>query len=335
MSTRPPNVLLLGVGSIGAVYLYQLQQAGCTVTAVCRSNYAAVKENGFTLISVRYGNVRYKPDHVIRTTAECPPETFYDYVLVAMKSFPGSQPSLADIIRPAVAGRPETAIVLAQNGINIEEDIAQAYPENPLISGVIYLPSSQSSPGVIHYPEMLNLLELGTYPANAPASHKAAAVRLADLMIKGGGEAKVHDNIQVARWSKLLLNAPWNPICALSLCTDGDFLNSSSPFAHELVWGVMREIIELAQKIGIPGVDEKAARERLAIQERRAKEGTGREVSMLQDVKQGRLIEVEAIVGNTVRLGRQYGVTMTRLETIYALAKGRYDMLLKEQNDKP
>ena len=37
---RPTKVLLFGAGSIGAVYLYQLQQAGCEVTAVCRSNYA-------------------------------------------------------------------------------------------------------------------------------------------------------------------------------------------------------------------------------------------------------------------------------------------------------
>jgi 2-dehydropantoate 2-reductase len=327
-----PHILLLGVGSVGAIHLLQLQRAGCTVTAVCRSNYAVVKEKGFTMRSVRFGNVTYRPDHIVRTIAECPKDTVYDYVLVTTKCFPGSKPSVADLIRPALIGRPETAIVLAQNGIEIEKDIADEFPENPILSGVVYLPTTQTSPGVIDYPEMLNMLELGTYPANAPATHKAAANKLVALMNQGGGEAKLHDDIQIARWTKLLINASWNPICALSMCSDGDFLLSSEPFANELVWGIMMEIVALAKKVGIPGVDEEAARVRLQIATRRAEAGTGRDPSMLQDVKQGRLFEVEAIVGNTVRLARKHAVSMPRLETVYALAKGRYEALARHQS---
>jgi 2-dehydropantoate 2-reductase len=51
---------------------------------------------------------------------------------------------------------------------------------------------------------------------------------------------------------------------------------------------------------------------------------------MLQDVKHGRLFEVEAIVGNTVRLAREHAVSMPRLETVYALAKGRYEALARK-----
>ncbi|RHZ46633.1 ketopantoate reductase family protein [Aspergillus thermomutatus] len=327
-----PHILLFGVGSIGAIYLLQLQRAGCTVTAVCRSNYDVVKQHGFTLTSVRFGNVTYHPDHIVRSVAECPKDAVYDYVLVTAKCFPGSKPSLADLIRPALIGRPETAIVLAQNGIEIERDVAAEFPENPILSGVIYLPSTQTGPGIIDYPEMLNLLELGTYPANAPATHKAAASKLVDLMNQGGGEAKLHDDIQIARWTKLLVNASWNPICALSMCSDGDFLFTSEPFAFELVWGIMMEIVALAKKVGIPGVDEEAARVRLQTATRRAETGTGRDPSMLQDVKQGRSFEVEAIVGNTVRLARKHEVSMPRLETVYALAKGRYETLARNHS---
>ncbi|KAF9894509.1 hypothetical protein FE257_006393 [Aspergillus nanangensis] len=323
------RVLLFGVGSIGAVYLHQLQQAGCIVTIVCRSNYHAVQQNGFTLRSERFGNVSYRPDHIVRSVADCPADAVYDYLIVTSKSFPASShhPALADQLRPVLASRPNTTIVLAQNGIDIEPAIADAYPQNPLLSGVIYLPATQVAPGVIEYPETLNLLELGTYPANAPAAHRASAQRLADLMTQGGGEVKVLDDIQVARWSKLLLNASWNPICALSLCSDGDFLLTSSPFAYDLVWGIILEIVTLARKIGIPGVDEEAGEARFAIAKRRAETNSGREPSMLHDVRQGRLFEVEAIVGNTVRIGRKWAVPMPRLETVYALAKARYEAM--------
>ncbi|EEU43369.1 uncharacterized protein NECHADRAFT_45039 [Fusarium vanettenii 77-13-4] len=330
MAVTSTNILLFGAGSIGGVYLYQLLQAGCSVTTVCRSNYSTVKERGFKLSSVRYGNVAFRPTTVVRDISECENISF-NFVLVCTKSFPGSKPSLPEQLRPVLEGRPQTTIVLAQNGIMIEEEIAAAFPKNPILSGVVYCPAVQTGPGTIEYPEMLNLFELGTYPSKAPQSHKDAARRFADLMIKGGGGAEVHENIQIARWSKLLMNAAWNPIGALTLTTDGDFLRTSEPYAHDLAWGIMMELVELAKATGIEGVTVEVAEKKFSIAKKRAETGTGREMSMLQDVRQNREFEVEAILGNALRLGKQNGVPLPRLETLYALAKARCWALVKER----
>lgn len=167
------------------------------------------------------------------------------------------------------------------------------------------------------------MIEVGTYPASAPVSHQDLAKQLVDLMVKGGGEATYYADIQTARWSKLLMNAAWNPIGALTLTNDGDFLLTSDPYAHELAWGIMMEIVKLAKAAGIPGVTEEVAKKRIAIAEGRAATGTGREMSMLQDVRQGRSFEVEAILGNAVRKARELGVSMPRVETLYALGRAR------------
>jgi 2-dehydropantoate 2-reductase len=256
----------------------------------------------------------------------------YDFIVICTKAFPESKPSLSEILEPSLRHRTDTAIVLAQNGINIEEDLSKAFPNNPILSGVVYCPAVQTAPGVIDYPEMLNLLELGTYPANAPPRHKAAATAFAKLMIQGGGGAEVWDDIQIPRWSKLLMNAAWNPVCALTLSTDGDFLLTSKPFAYDLIWAIMLEIIELAKAVGIPGITEDIAEQKLSISVKRSESGTGREMSMLQDITQGRPVEVEAIVGNTVRMGLHYGVAMPRLDTVYALLKARNEILIKERS---
>lgn len=303
------------------------------MTAVCRSNYATVKTNGFRLSSVRYGDVTFSPTVVVRDVSECSNETF-DFVLVCTKSFPGSKPPLPEQLGPVLEGRPQTTIVLAQNGIMIEEEIAAAYPQNAILSGVVYCPAVQTGPGTIEYPEMLNLLELGTYPSKAPQPHKDAARRFADLMIKGGGGAEVHEDIQVARWSKLLMNGAWNPIGALTLTTDGDFLRTSEPYAHGLAWGIMMELVALAKEVGVAGVTVEVAEKKFSIAKRRAETGTGREMSMLQDVRQGRTFEVEAILGNAVRLGKQKGVPMPRLETLYALTTARCWALVKETSER-
>lgn len=321
-SDRAPTVLLYGAGSIGGVYLYQLLQAGCDVTAVCRSNYETVSTRGFRLSSARYGNVSFTPTAVVRTIAECANTTF-DYILVCTKAFPGSKPSLAEQLRPALEGRPHTAIVLAQNGVMIEDDVAVAFPQNPVLSGVVYCPAVQTGPGEIEYKEMLNLLELGTFPSEALPAHKEAAHRFADLMVRGGGGAEVHDDIQIARWSKLLMNAAWNPIGALTLTSDGDFLTTSDPYARDLSWGVMMELVELAAAAGVEGVTVEVAERKFSIAKKRAETGTGREMSMLQDVRQGRSFEVEAILGNVVSLAKQKGIPTPRLDTLYALTNAR------------
>jgi 2-dehydropantoate 2-reductase len=316
------RILIFGAGAIGAVYIYTFMQAGAEVTAVCRSNYEAVKRDGFMMYSVRFGDVRFRPN-VVRATEEAASSGPWDFVVTCSKFFPGSSPSLSDTIKPVVG--PSSAIVLIQNGIDIEAEVAAAYPENPILSGVVYLPATQIRPGVIDYgatqKETLNILEFGTYPATAPASHKRAAEQFAALVQKGGGGAEVYDDIQPQRWSKLVVNASWNPITALSLCSDADFLRSS-PGAVDLVRNVMLEVVALAKAMKIGGVTEEVAEEHLTRHRART---IGKEPSMLTDVREGRPFEVEAIVGNTVRLAKKHGVKVPLLDALYVLAKGLYE----------
>lgn len=57
------NVLLVGSGGVGTMAAYALEKGGKTsVTAVLRSNYKAVNEEGFHINSIQHGNVKnWKP----------------------------------------------------------------------------------------------------------------------------------------------------------------------------------------------------------------------------------------------------------------------------------
>ncbi|TVY92907.1 Uncharacterized protein LAWI1_G006845 [Lachnellula willkommii] len=312
------HILVFGAGGIGAVYIYIFMKAGATVTAVCRSNYEAVKRDGFTIHSVRLGNVHCQPN-VVRTIAEAASNCSepWDFLVICNKSFPGSSPSISDVIRPAVG--PSTGIVLLQNGIAIEEELAAAFPENPILSGVVYVPATQIRPGVIDCgTRSNNLLEIGTYPAPAPQSHKRAAEEIASLIREGGADAVVYDDVQPRRWSKLIVNASWNPITALSQCNIMDF-RDSSPGAIDFVRAVMLEIVRVAQAVGIEGIDEASAETLLRSFLTRT---DTKEPSMLQDVRKGQPFEIEAIVGNTVRVAKAHGVEVPLLDALYVLGKG-------------
>jgi 2-dehydropantoate 2-reductase len=308
------NVLLFGAGAIGSIYVYIVDKAGAKVTAVCRSNYQVVKEHGFDITSGIFGSVKVKPN-VVRTVDEASNQD-YDYILVSSKAMPGSSPTTAETLKLVVGLK--TAIVLLQNGISIEEEYATFYPDNPIISTVVYLPATQLASGIIKMGD-LERLEVGTYPSDAPPAHKQAAIAFCDLLKAGNGTTVLYDDIQPLRWSKLIVNGSWNPVCALSRSSDVAFMSAAEQ-STEVVWSVMREIVAIANACGYMEINEKEAARQLSRAKARIP-NKGIEPSMLADIWMGRPMEVEAIVGNTMRLGKQKGVPCPALTMIYCLVK--------------
>ena len=329
-----PRILLHGSGAIGTVYLYLFLKAGCEVTAVCRSNYEAAKQNGFTLDSGRYGKgIKITPTNVVRSPAEAVSllgkDQYFDYVVVCTKALPEAK--TAETIKPAVTIR-ETTIVLIQNGIGIEDEYASTFHENPILSCVVYLPTTQTSPGHIEMPGF-ELLEVGTFPSSAykssPATQQACDTFISTTG-KGGSNVHFYPDIQEQRWSKLLLNASWNPICALTLSRDVAFL-ASSPAAERLVLDVMDEVIAVARALGYERFTHELAQTQLTKATNR-KGGKGIEPSMLVDVLTERRMEVEVILGKPIEVARRVGVAVPRMETLYALGKALDEAVaLREQ----
>lgn len=344
-----PRILLHGTGAIGTIYAYQLMQAGCDVTVTCRSNYEAViKQNGFHLDSVIYGKGLHIQPKVVRSPLEAVEDSssnsdegkgegegkgVYDYLLVACKAIPEAQ--ISETIAPAVT-RGQTTIVLLQNGIGIEEEYSKKFPENLLLSGVVYCPVTQTSPGYITMGDV-ERLEIGEFSSssssvenknkNSPTTttteiHPSTSKFLALLKSGGGNPIHYHPStcMQERRWFKLLLNAPWNPICALTLSRDLAFLAAEPSSSIAVIRGVLDEVIAISRALGYHSVTAEAAEQGLATI--MSREGiAGIEPSMLVDVLWTRRMEHEVILGNPVRVARKLGVEVPRMEMLYALVK--------------
>ncbi|GAM87379.1 hypothetical protein ANO11243_054030 [Dothideomycetidae sp. 11243] len=328
MNKTRPKVLLFGAGSVGIAYIHILQQADCEVTAVCRSNYEAAKKNGFTLHSGVFGRDIHIKCDIARSIEDAVTNgEEYDYIIITTKAFPSSNSALipspnAAAISPAIT-KDRTTIVLIQNGLLIEPEYKAAFPDNHVLSCVVYIPATQVRPGVV---EMGNVerLQVGAYPANATGGTQQAEAFQA-LIRSGGGHAEAYADIQEKRWRKLMLNCGWNPVCALARSRDVGVLESCHE-AEEFVRQVMLEVAAVAQKCGYASVDDEAADKQL----QRAKDrlGTeGIEPSMMADAIGGRRMEVEAIIGAPMRLGKEKGVSVVRLEVLYVLSKALDDRI--------
>ncbi|KAI2612764.1 6-phosphogluconate dehydrogenase C-terminal domain-like protein [Hypoxylon fragiforme] len=346
-----PKILIFGTGSLGACYAWVLANAvgEHNVTAICRSNYDAVARDGFTIHSGLWGeNLRFRP-RVARSVEEAvlqlqqhqqqsdDNDGLFDYVLVASKALP-TVPSTASLIAPAVTPG-QTTVVLIQNGIGIEDEYARAFPANPLLSTVAYLPATQVRPGVVRHTEV-ELLHVGAYPATGGEGEgegRRAANAFAALLAQGGATAQVHADVQRERWVKLLVNAAWNPVCALTRLRDREFLTASErlrlgPEQQEeggdgfrFIRDVMLEIASVARAHGYADVGE----ELVLFQLRRAAARglPGIQPSMQADALAGRRLEVDAIVGNAVRLAGKKGVPVPMLRTVHLLANGLSESL--------
>jgi len=322
-----PRILIFGTGGIGIAYAYIFSRVIPTshLITVCRSNYEAASKNGFTINSAIWGeNLKFIPV-VVRSVsegAELDPSQHFDYVIICSKALPTS-PSTPKLIKPAIS--PSTTIVLIQNGIAIEEPYAKLYPENPLLSTVVYFPANQTSPGVVLHSEKTEMLHIGAYPAS---SNTDSATKFAKILTDAGATTKVHADVQFERWSKLVVNASWNPICALTRSRDAQFLHSS-PDATEFVKDVMLEIAAVANACGYPDINV----DLVAFQLNRAtaRKLPGVDPSMYVDAMHGRNMEVEAIVGNVIGLAKEKGVRTPLLRAIYMLVAGLDDSFTREK----
>jgi 2-dehydropantoate 2-reductase len=320
-SESSPKILLFGTGCIGSLYAFILARAKCHVTAVCRSNYDAVKSEGIKIESTIFGCHHFKPDVV---AAEVPQDR-YDFVVVESKSFPHS--NQAELIVPGVTPG-HTSIALLQNGIDIEAPYKEKFPDNPILSCVVYLPVTQITHSVFHHKEVERLV-IGTFPYTAPKTHKFKAEQFGELIKAGGATSDVQDGVQGERWLKLLANGAWNPICALTRSRDAEFLTSNSAKnynpALDIIEKVQTEVSLLAIASGYPQIDSTKVEFQLSRTTARitGEINQGIEPSMMADVLHGRQMEVDAIVGNAVRIADRLGVgeKVPMLRLLWVLAE--------------
>jgi 2-dehydropantoate 2-reductase len=124
-----------------------------------------------------------------------------------------------------------------------------------------------------------------------------------------------------------------NPVTALTLCDDANFLRSSD-VADDMIVKIMRQTGDIARAAGYDTITEEWIQKSLNMQRGRKDTG-GKEPSMLTDVRNRRPLEVEAILGNPVRLAHKLGVAVSYLELLYALAKGLNFSTVKTDEWKP
>jgi 2-dehydropantoate 2-reductase len=299
-----PSILIIGAGAVGAFFGAALARQGAHVSVVCRSNFDAVKSTGFYIRSPLLGDHHFRPAQVFRSVDEVAPT--FDYVALSTKVL--EHTDRAALIRPAVATN--TTIVLIQNGIEIERELAEAFPHNELLSAIAFIGVSRADGGEIHH-QSAGWLTLGRYPTGLTPS----AQRLATMFEASGVRCTLTGDVVAARWQKALWNATFNPISILGAVLDTETMlrtEQDRAFIREAMLEVAGVAAAAGHALDLTVVDKLIETTRKM---------PAYKTSMALDLEHGRPMEVEAILGNVVRTGREHAVSIPTLEAIYAIAK--------------
>jgi 2-dehydropantoate 2-reductase len=324
----PTNILIVGAGAIGAFYASRLALVpGLSVSVICRSNFKAVKESGFKVTSPQYGDYTFTPANTFANPDEArASKTHWDYIVVSTKALPDVSDDSA-ILEGLVSTN--TAIVLIQNGLGVEAPYAQRFPSAVICSAVTIATCAQPSHGHIKHnrwtrinsgPYLPHLDTSAPRPSDATAVDKNGAF-IAALVEGGIKDASVysHAKLQLVRWHKIAINASFNPTSVLTLGSTNASL-ASDPETQRHIKGVMEEILATAPKIlGQPMPSDFATAD--AIIRSTQRNTSGSKPSMAMDWEQGKRMEIEVILGNPIRIARERGLEMPRLQTLYALVR--------------
>ena len=297
------KILNVSSGAVGAYFCGRLAQKGAEVAVTVRSDRELVAANGFDIKSIA-GDFIFKPQAVLSSAAEYKGNA--DYIILTSKVLPGAD--MVDLIKPAV--RANTVIVLIQNGIGIEDDLAQAFPDNEILSAIAYIGVSRVAPGKLEHKGAGKLI-IGKFGGGESQSCKT----LCEMFEAANVPAEYTTNIAFYRWKKLLWNVPFN---ALSVIGGGLLTNemTDKDTTEALCKELMKEVIKVAKACNVI-LPDNLVEENIEY----TRNFPPYKTSMLVDCESIRPLEVDAIVGRVVKYAQKLNVSVPHLQTVYAILK--------------
>jgi 2-dehydropantoate 2-reductase len=319
------KIAIVGAGAIGGYLGVKLALAGVDVSLIARgANLAAIQHQGMRLLLADGQQLHVPADHPHMRAATMASAGQHDYVILTMKSHQ------VEAIAPEIDAlcHEDTAIVTMQNGLpwwyfhqaggrfegarlqSLDPNGALWHGLRPerVIGSVVYPAAELAAPGVVQH------IEGNRFTLGEPSGEKTARVlALAQAMIGAGFKTPVSTDIRNEIWVKLWGNLVFNPVSALTHATLEDICRDS--LTHSLALRMMEEAQAIGEKIGV--------RFKVSSEQRIAGAAAigAHKTSMLQDVEQGKQLELDALVASVVELGKMTDTPAPTIDAVYALIR--------------
>lgn len=322
------RLVIVGAGAVGSILAAKLAHGGIDVTLVARGRRAAqLREQGLRIagLEVVSAHVRVVEDaSQIRET---------DVLAIATKNY--DTDAALESVRHVRVGH---AMGL-QNGVYKDEQVAGIFGEEKTLGAVAAFGGELMADGLVNWTVYEHLC-IGVLPAGASTVVDA----IGEAFNRAGFRTVVSRRMQSIAWSKYVVFVGLLPLAALARLETHRMLRD--PDLARIAVTLYQEMGMLAARLGIAledhgamarvktiiglGVEDAVANLQKSGMELAARGATGHKVSTLQDIENGRRLEIDEIMGYAVRKARAVGLNLPTLETCYRLVVG-LDRALRER----
>jgi 2-dehydropantoate 2-reductase len=297
------RIVVVGVGGLGGLYGGLLAQHGEDVTFIARgASLAALRAHGLTVRSPSLGDFTV-PAHATDNPADLEPP---ELVLFCVKTY-DLEPA-AEQIRPLVGDT--TTVLPLLNGIDATARIGRIVGERAVLMGMSYARSTRTAPATIDHMANTQIV-LGE-----PSGGLSRRVEVVAHVLRGARiDTEVHTAPELPLWEKLVAHGAFGGMAALTRLPLGPI--STCHETRAMQREVILEVVAVARARGVPIPAESV--ERIAnIADNLPPEARP---SLLQDLLDGRRLELESTTGTIVRAGAEFGVPTPMNTAIYAALK--------------
>jgi 2-dehydropantoate 2-reductase len=295
---------ILGTGALGGFYGARLQKAGLEVHFLLHHDYEQVRQQGL-IVESPDGNFTLSQVHAYCDVEEMPP---CDVVVVALKN---TQNHLLPQLLPPVLKK-DGVVLLLQNGIDGEAEIAKMVGGDRVMGGLCFLCSNKIAPGHIRHLDYKQIA-LGEYRLGYEAGGISdRLLQIASDFEQAGIPIERCEDLLTARWKKLVWNIPFNGLSVVLNATTNEIMADEN--ARSLVEQLMQEVLAGAAACG-RSIPTRFMEEMLDHTVQMPPYRT----SMKLDYDDRRPLEVEAIFGNPLRMAK--ATNLPRVQILYQQLK--------------
>lgn len=295
------NIWIYGAGAVGCYYGSKLQLAGNNVLFIARGKQLeALKNNGLKVQSCN-GDYQINPIQCC-SEEELSSQSKPDLVLVSVKRY--SNEEVTETLSKRLDNK--IPIFVLQNGIKSEEIYKKQLGEQRVYRAIMNIAASLKSPGeLFHKSGGTIILE----------DKREFAKKLFSDFDAQKVDCKLEKDIQKAIWNKILWNAPFNTVTALTKQTTTPIIQD--PDGLRLLKSIATEVIQLAQANNVD-ITEATFEKHLDFTLNKLGDIT---TSTREDVLEGKPIEYEAVVGDLIDEADGLDIDVPHVRTVFSLLK--------------
>ena len=290
---------IIGAGGTGGCLGFFLKKAGKDVTLIARGKHLeAIRKNGLKIQKLWDESRETLP--VKACTAEEYKE-IPDVILVCVKGY--SMDETVPTIKK-IAGK-ETVVIPILNIYGTGGRLQKKLPELTVTDGCIYVSANIMEPGVIlQHGKILRVV----FGARKPEEETEKMREVAKDMVTDDLEVILSENIRRDAMVKFSYVSPIGAAGLYCNAVAADFQREGEQ--REMFKALIREIVALSHAMGIE-FEEDLVERNLKILASLSPEAT---TSMQRDVIEGKRSEMDGLVYEVVRMGREYKVSMPQYE---------------------